>query len=172
MEVKMAESEGYVVYAGEYPDLDTAENDFLAIKELHDADFIGKYDAALFTKKENGKVKIVDTDESSRARGATGGAIAGAVLGVLFPPSIIGMAAGGGAIGAILGHVSGGIPRGDIKELGELLDEGEAGIVLVGESTIEEGLDGMLKNATKEMKKEIDANADDLKKELDAAVQS
>lgn len=167
----MAESDGFVVYAGEYPDLDTAKDDFAAIKGLHKADFIGQYDAALFTKEEGGKVKIIDTDETARARGAKGGIIAGAVLGVLFPPSVLAMAAGGGALGAIIGHVHKGMPRGDIKELGELLDEGEAGIVLVAEMTIEEGLDKMLKQAAKVMKKEIQADADELKKEVDAASQ-
>jgi uncharacterized membrane protein len=168
----MAEPEGSVVYAGEYPDLATAEEDSLALKDLHKADFIGHYDAALFTKEEGGKVKIVDTDESGRARGATGGAIAGAVIGIIFPPSILAMAAGGGILGGILGHVSSGMPRGDIKEIGELLDEGEAGIILVGETTIEEGLEKLLKKANKVLKKEIQANADEMKKELDAAIEA
>jgi hypothetical protein len=36
----------------------------------------------------------------------------------------------GAAIGAISGHVSGGMDRGDLKELGDVLDEGEAGLML------------------------------------------
>jgi len=168
----MTESEGFIVYAGEYPSLEAARDDFAAIKALHKADFVGHYESALFTKEEDGKVKIVDTDETARAHGAVGGAIAGAVLGVIFPPSLLVMAAGGGAMGAVLGHVAKGMPRGDIKEIGDMLDEGEAGIIFVGESTVEAGIDKLMKKASKVMKKEIQADADAMKKELDQAVKT
>ena len=118
-------------------------------------------------RKRSGKVKIVDTDETSRAHGAVGGAIAGAVIGVIFPPSLLVMAAGGGAVGAVIGHVAKGMPRGDIKEIGDMLDEGEAGIIFVGEATVEAGVDKLMKKATKVMKKEIQAEADEMKKALD-----
>lgn len=169
---EMTDSEGMIIYAAQYPNLDTAKADFEGIKALHHADFIGQYDAALFTKEEGGKVKIIDTDETARAHGATGGAIAGAVIGIIFPPSILGLAAGGGVIGAIIGHVHKGMPRKDIKEIGDTLDDGEAGIILVGEATIEEGLDKLLKQAAKVMKSQIQADADEMKRELDAATKS
>ncbi|MHB8793507.1 MAG: DUF1269 domain-containing protein [Thermoleophilia bacterium] len=168
----MAQSDGFIVYAGQYPSLEAAKDDFAAIKALHKADFVGHYESALFTKEENGKVKIVDTDETARAHGAVGGAIAGAVLGVIFPPSLLVMAAGGGALGAIIGHVAEGMPRGDIKEVGEMLDMGEAGIVFVGEPTVEAGVDKLMKKASKVMKKEIQADADEVKKQLDQAVRT
>ncbi len=162
----MVEQEGFVLYAGTYPDLDSARDDFETIKELHKAEFVGHYDAALFTKEEAGKVKIIDTDETSRAHGAEAGAVAGAVIGVLFPPSILLMAAGGGAVGAIIGHVSKGMPRGDIKEIGEMLDTGEAGIIFVGEPTVEAGVDKMMKKASKVLRKEIQDEADEMKESL------
>jgi len=168
----MSESNGFIVYAGQYPSLEAARDDFEGIKALHKADFVGHYDAALFTKEDNGKVKIIDTDETSRAHGAVGGAIAGAVIGVIFPPSLLVMAAGGGALGAVIGHVSKGMPRGDIKEVGEMLDEGEAGIVFVGEPTIEAGAEKLMKKATKVMKKQIQADAEEMKKNLDQAVKT
>ena len=165
----MAEPDGFIVYAAQYPGLDDAEEDFEAIKALHEMNFVGHYDAALFTKEENGKVKIIDTDETSRAHGAVGGAIAGAVIGVLFPPSVLVMAAGGGALGALIGHVSKGMPRGDIKEVGEMLDEGEAGIVFVGETTVEAGVEKLMKKASKVMRKEIKAESKEMKKAMEEA---
>ncbi|MDO8736710.1 MAG: DUF1269 domain-containing protein [Thermoleophilia bacterium] len=168
----MTESDGFIVYAGQYPSLEAAKDDFVAIKALHKADFVGHYESALFTKEEGGKVKIVDTDETARAHGAVGGAIAGAVLGVIFPPSLLVMAASGGAVGAVLGHVAKGMPRGDIKEVGDMLDEGEAGIIFVGEATVEAGVEKLMKKASKIMKKEIQADADEMKKTLDQAVRT
>ncbi|MFA6001994.1 MAG: DUF1269 domain-containing protein [Thermoleophilia bacterium] len=168
----MAESDGYILYAGEYENLDDASEDFAMIKALHREDFVGHYEAALFTKKDNGKVKIIDTDETSRAHGAEAGAIAGAVIGVLFPPSVLLMAAGGGAVGAVIGHVSKGMPRKDIKEVGEMLDEGEAGIIFVGETTVEAGVEKLMKKSNKVMKKEIQAEADEMKAALNEAVKA
>jgi len=81
-------------------------------------------------------------------------------------------AAGGGALGAMIGHVAEGMPRGDIKEVGEMLDEGEAGIVFIGETTVEAGVEKLMTKASKVMKKEIKADANEMKKTLDQAVRT
>jgi uncharacterized membrane protein len=164
----VAKADGMILYAGQYADLDDAKVDFEVIKELHKEKLIGRYDAALFTKTEKGKVKIVDTDESFRARGATVGALGGAVLGLIFPPTLL-LIGGGAALGAVLGHVTMGMPRSDIKELGEMLDEGEAGIILAGEMTVNEFADRLMKKAKKVSKKEIDVDTEELKKDVDEA---
>jgi len=168
----MSESDGFIVYAGQYPSLEAARDDFAAIKALHKTDFIGHYESALFTKEGNSKVKIIDTDETARAHGAVGGAIAGAVIGILFPPSLLFMTAGGGALGAIIGHVAEGMPRSDIKEIGELLDEGEAGIIFVGEATVDAGVENLMSKASKIMKKEMKADTRAIKNTLDQAVKT
>jgi tRNA U54 and U55 pseudouridine synthase Pus10 len=59
-----------------------------------------------------------------------------------------------------------GISRGDAKELGELLDEGEAALVVIGESRLEKQLNKALQRAEKSIEKEIDANGEELKQEL------
>jgi uncharacterized membrane protein len=165
----MAKADGMIMFAAQYADLEPAKEDFQVIKELHHEKLIGKYDAALFTKTEKGKVKIIDTDESYRARGATYGALGGAVLGLIFPPTLL-LIGGGAALGAALGHLSTGMPRGDIKEIGDMLDEGEAGIILIGETTVGEFEDRLMKKAAKVAKKQVDADAEAMKKEIDEAV--
>lgn len=168
----MAESEGYIMYAGQYPSLEAAKDDFAAIKALHRADFVGDYESALFTRKENGKVKIVDTDETSRAHGAVGGVIVGAVIGLIFPVSILLWTASAGLMGAAIGHLSGGMRRSDVKEVGEMLDEGQAGIIFVGESTVDAGVDKLMNKASKVLKKEIKAESKAMKKELEATAKN
>ncbi len=165
----MATEDSLILYAGEYSSLDEAREDFQVIKELHKQKFVGRYEAALFTKEEGGKVKIVDTDETSRAHGAEGGLVVGAVLGVIFPPSLLVMAGAGAGLGAIIGHVAKGMPRGDIKEVGEMLDEGEAGIIYVGEPTVEEGVERLMKKATKVMTKEMKEETKEMKKAMKEA---
>ena len=82
-------------------------------------------------KQDDGKVKIVNKHEQSTRKGGWKGAgwglATGAVL-ALFPAAAIGggliavTTGGGAAIGAIAGHVSKGMTRGDLKDLGERLD--------------------------------------------------
>ena len=166
----MAKADGMILFAGQYADLEIAREDFEVIKALHKEKLIGRYDSALFTKMDGGKVKIIDTDESFRARGATAGALGGAILGLIFPPTLL-LIGGGAALGAAVGHVAGGIPRGYLKELGDMLDEGEAGIILAGEMTVGEFEDRIMKRAAKMSKKEIDVDTEQLKKDVDEAAE-
>ena len=76
------------------------------------------------------------------------------------------------ASGSWAGHLTKGLSRGDIKDLGELLDDGEAGIVVVGVFTPEEGVDRYLGKAAKVLKKQVDADAEEIKKAIDEAVSS
>ncbi len=166
----MAEEEYTLVYAAAYESLDDAKEDFQGIKELHREKWIGKYEAALFTKNEDGSVKIHDQDATGRARGLKLGAVIGAAVGIIFPVTLLVGALAGGGIGLLGGHLTKGLSRGDIKDLGELLDDGEAGIVLVGVFTPEEGVDRYLGKAAKVLKKQVDADAEEIKKAIDEAV--
>jgi len=167
----MAEADGILVFAGQYANLDLATEDFIALKTLKSMDFIGKYEAALFTKTAEGKVKIIDTDATERGAGAKVGAVTGAVLGIIFPPSLLASAAVGAGAGALVGNFMTAMSRKDVKELGELLDDGEAGIVFIGETTLEAGMRKLLKHVAKEMKVQVDDQADEMKRAIDAAVE-
>jgi len=58
--------------------------------------------------------------------------------------------------------------RSDVKEFGELIDTGEAALVIVGETTIEAALAKADLKAEKHMSKELD---DVSSKDIDQAVQ-
>jgi uncharacterized membrane protein len=91
------------------------------------------------------------------------------VVGILFPPSVLGAAALGGLAGGVAGHLRRGMSRGDAKELGELLEDGEAALIVVGESRVEEQLDKALTRAEKSIEKEIDADNEEFRRELEEA---
>ena len=57
--------------------------------------------------------------------------------------------------------------RSDVKELGDVIDVGQAAQLVVGESTIADAIDKAQLKADKHVAKELDANA----KEIDKAVQ-
>jgi uncharacterized membrane protein len=163
----MAESDAIIGYAGIYDDVADATADFEAIKAAHKESWIGTYDAALFEKTPEGKVKVLNTDATQRATGAEIGVIAGVVLGLIFPPGVILSAAAGGGAGAIIGNLFKGFMSGDIKKLAEELEPGQAGVVLVADATFEAGAEKLMKRAKKYAKQEVDAQAKDVKKAID-----
>jgi uncharacterized membrane protein len=156
------------IYAATYTDRADAFADYEGLLELHAAKLVGTYDVALIVKDSGGKVHVAKHEKPTQ-HGAWGGLAVGALVGVVFPPSIIGAAVVGGVVGGVGAHLRKGIGRGDAKELGELLDDGEAALIVIGESRLEEQLDKALTRAVKSIEKEIDADNREFKRELEAA---
>ena len=157
------------MYAGEYESVDEAKADLEELKELHREHVVGTYDAAVLTKTSEGKVKIVDKTEKPTQHGGWAGLAVGAAVGVIFPPSILVSGAIGAGAGALIGHLRGGMSNSDLKEVGEMLDESEAALIVVGEATIERAVDEATSRAKKEMKKEVRADAREMQRTIDAA---
>jgi uncharacterized membrane protein len=155
------------LYAAVYDDVGDAEADYEVVFDLHAAGAIGTFDSAVI-EKEGDEVRVHKTEKPTQ-HGAWTGIAVGAIAGILFPPSIIGGAIVGGAAGGVAGHLWRGMSRGDLKELGEALDEGQAAVIVVGESKIEEQIEKATKRARKLLEKQIDADADELKRELEEA---
>jgi uncharacterized membrane protein len=157
------------LYAGEYENVDDAKADLEVLKELHREHVVGTYDAAVVTKTDDGKVKIVEKIEKPTQHGGWAGMAVGAAMGLIFPPSIlVGGLLGAGA-GALLGHLEGGMSRSDVKEVGEMLEDSEAALIVVGEATIERAVDDATRGAKKELKKEIRADAREMERAVDEA---
>jgi uncharacterized membrane protein len=156
------------IYAATYANSDDAFADYETLLDLHAASLVGTYDVAVITKDEEGKVHV-SKHEKPTQHGAWGGIAVGAVIGVLFPPSVLGAAAVGGIVGGVGAHLRKGMDRSDAKELGEFLDEGQAALIVVGESRVEEQLDKLLERSIKTIEKEIDADSSQLKAELEQA---
>src|SRR6185369_13262543 len=136
----MAPRDTLYVLAAAYDNVPAAVEDYEAVKALYYAvQTSHDFDATVIAKDEAGKVSIVAKHEQPTRHGAAvglGWGLAAGVAAALFPAvGIIGaLTVGGGAgaaIGAITGHASGGMRRDDLKELGEVLDEGEAGLLVV-----------------------------------------
>ncbi|HSK83571.1 MAG TPA: DUF1269 domain-containing protein [Rubrobacter sp.] len=157
------------LYAGEYESVEDAKSDLEELKELHRDKFVGTYDAAVLTKNEEGKVEIVDKIEKPTQHGGWAGFAVGAAIGLIFPPSVLMGGLVGAGAGALIGHLRGGMSNSDLKEVGEMLDESEAALIVVGEATIERGVDEATKRAKKAMKKEVRADAREIEKAIDSA---
>jgi uncharacterized membrane protein len=156
------------LYAGEYDTVDDAKADLELLKELHHEDLVGTYDAAVLTKNEEGKVEIVDKIEKPTQHGGWAGLAVGAAIGLIFPPSVLVSGLAGAGAGALIGHLRGGMSNSDLKEVGELLDESEAALIVVGEMTIERAIEEVTERAKKEMKKEVRADAREIERAIDS----
>jgi uncharacterized membrane protein len=164
----MAMPEDVFIYIGTYPSEDAARADYEIVKEFHVVAAVGTYDAAVVTKDESGRVHI-NKDETATRHAGWGGAAAGAVVGLLFPPAIIGTALVGAAIGGVSGHLWRGMSRSDFKELGEIIDAGEAALVVVGENKLQQTLQTAEFRAEKSVVKELDVSSRDLDKAVQEA---
>ena len=149
----------FLAYVGVYDNPADADTDYEAVKDLHTkAGLIDAYDAAVVVRRADGKVKITRKHETPTRVGGVLGAGAGLATGLviaLFPIAAIGggllaVATGGGAVlGAVAGHAAAGMSRKDLKELGEHLDSGQAGLVVVAVSDMEAKVERAMKQARK-----------------------
>jgi uncharacterized membrane protein len=156
------------VYSGTYGDVKDALADYHAIKSLHtEAGLIDAYDAAVIERTDHGKVKIVKKHETpTRVGGVLGGGVGlatGLVI-ALFPAVAIGgglllaTGAGGAILGSLAGHAAAGMSRNDLKELGEGLDEGQAGLVVVAVADMESKVKKAMARAEKLQAKQLKAD--------------
>jgi uncharacterized membrane protein len=162
----MSKADGVFIYVGTYASEVDARTDYDLVKELHIQGAVGTYDAAVITKDDDGKIHV-NKDETTTRHGAWGGAGVGAFVGILFPPSIIASAVVGAAIGGVSGHLWKGMSRADVKEFGDVIDAGEAALVIVGETKIEAYLEKLELKSTKRATKELEVD----KGKIDQAVQ-
>lgn len=169
----------YMMFAGVYSDEATAEADYQAVKDLYyETNLIDTFDAAVIGKTEDGKVKIYKKHEQPTRHGGWTGAGWGLATGLaiaLFPAAAIGggLLAGttaiGAGVGAIAGHVSGGMNRSDLKELGDQLDAGEAALIVAAASDVADKVKTAISQADEVLSKQAQIDADDLAKEVDDA---
>jgi uncharacterized membrane protein len=155
----------FFVYSGVYSSVDDAIADYDAVHDLHTkAGLIDAYDASVVEHRTDGKVKIVKKHETpTRVGGVLGGGVGlatGLVI-ALFPAAaiggglLLGTAAGGALLGAVAGHAVGGMSRGDLKDIGEALDLGQAGLVVVAVSDMQAKIEAAMKRAQKVAAKQL-----------------
>jgi uncharacterized membrane protein len=121
-----------------------ALHDFQAMDREGSIDLI---DAAVIVRGQDGKVKFEETADPSGKKWAKRGAIAGGLVGLIFPPSIIVGAAVGGGAGGIWGKVRDkGFKDEDLKAAGESLEPGTSAIIAIAEDRVidrlQKGLEG------------------------------
>ena len=168
----------FFAFFATYDDVEDAKADYDAVKALHvEANLIDAYDAAVIEHRADGKVKIVAKHETpTRVGGVLGGGVGlatGLVI-ALFPAAaigtglLVGTAAGGALLGSLAGHAAAGMSRKDLKEAGEHLDEGTAGLVVVAVSDMQSKVERALAHAAKVEAKQLEADEAEIEKDAAA----
>jgi uncharacterized membrane protein len=89
---------------------------------------------AVLSKGANGRLELERHDSSAKHR-AWGGAMLGGVLTLVAPPvGAAAMAAGAGAgagAGGLVSHFRHTLPKDDVREISNLLEVGESGLIVV-----------------------------------------
>jgi uncharacterized membrane protein len=169
----------FVLIANQYETEADALADYDAVRQVYaELGSSEDCDAAVITRTPDGQVEIVKTTESPTREWAEKGLLGGLAFGVLtavFPP--VGLGAGllvggsvGAALGAVTGHAVGGVSVADLKSLGELLEEGTSGLVVVAATGVEARVSAAITRPTKQVKADLDRDA--LRKEIEARKQS
>jgi len=136
-EVIMAKEMDLALYVAVYESVDLAKADLDAIEQLHKNDLVGTFDAAI-VDKENGKPHIVTRMARPMVR----------------------------VIPDFFGDDFAWLKYDELHESAAELNASEAGLIVVGEPTLDKAFDKAVTHATKTLKHVVDATADELAKEM------
>jgi uncharacterized membrane protein len=153
------------LYIAAYGDPKAAEHDWNDIKTLAKEDLIDVEGLMLVSRESDGKIHVKDNAHDVR-KGAAVGAVAGVVVGAIFPPAILGSA----VVGAVAGGGIGGLrDRKKKKEIREdvenVLPPNSSGIVVLFREKWMEQVESVLAAADHLTKHEVDDESAEAVKE-------
>jgi uncharacterized membrane protein len=120
----------YTLFVADFTDPDAAWAAYEALKSIEDGQRVAIEGVVVVKKGADGKLEVQKVTDHSTRSGLKWGVVGGVVLGVLFPPSIIGSAAAFGVAGAAVGKARELHHRGELaQELEDVIEPGHSGIL-------------------------------------------
>jgi uncharacterized membrane protein len=130
-----------IAFIATYDDVADARQDYQEVKQAHNQGLIGEYDAAIVWKNDKGKIEIDSVGDEASRKWLWAGLGVGALIGLIFPPSILATSAIGALAGAVIGKFRDGISQGDLEQIGEALTGDNAALVVVSQDRVAEALE-------------------------------
>jgi uncharacterized membrane protein len=120
----------YTLLVADFNDTGSALSAYEALKEVEDGRHVEIESVLVVTRDAAGQVKVETVTDPSTRRGLAWGIVGGVVLGIFFPPSIIGSAIVLGAGGAAVGKAREVHHRKELAdELQDAIEPGHSGIL-------------------------------------------
>lgn len=120
----------YTLFVADFSDTKSAMDAYYALTAIEDGRTVEIEGAIVVRREDDGKMVVQTVTDHSTKSGLKWGVLGGVVLGVLFPPSIIGSAVVLGAGGAAIGKVREAHHRSQLAdELADAIPPGHSGIV-------------------------------------------
>jgi len=155
----------YTLFVADFNDTETALEAYEALKEIEDGATVEIEGVLVVKKGEDGSLEVQKVTDHSTRRGLGWGVVGGVVLGVLFPPSIIGSAVVLGAGGAAVGKARNLHHKKEIaEELQDAIAPGHSGLIALVSDPGEVRIRKALEKADVIVERAVDKTvADDLK---------
>ena len=155
----------YTLFVADFNDTETALEAYEALKEIEDGTTVEIEGVLVVKKNAEGELEVQKVTDHSTRRGLGWGVLGGVVLGVLFPPSIIGSAVVLGAGGAAIGKARNLHHKKEIAdELQDAIAPGHSGIIALVSDPGEVRIRKALEKADAIVERAVDKTvADDLK---------
>lgn len=155
----------FTLFVADFDDTEVALEAYELLKEVEDGATVEIEGVLVVKRDEDGTLTVQKVTDHSTRRGLGWGVVGGVVLGVLFPPSIIGSAVVLGAGGAAIGKAREVHHKKELaEELQDAIAPGHSGIIALVSDPGEIRIRKALEKADRVVEKAVDKSvADDLK---------
>ena len=126
----------YALIVARYPTMDDAQAAYDLLRQLEQTTSLRIDGVVVASADADGKVTLGKVTEHSTREGIRWGLVGGVALGLIFPPSILAGAVGGGALGAAIGKIRNlSARKGLAQELEGVMKPNTAGVIALVEDT-------------------------------------
>ncbi len=155
----------YTLIVADFGDVSTALEAYEALKEAEDGTSVEIEGVLVVARNAEGVLEVQKVTDHSTRRGLGWGVVGGVLLGVIFPPSILGSAVVAGAAGAGVGALRERHHKKELaEELQDAIEPGHSGLVALVSDPGEIKIRKALEKADRVVEKAVDqVVADDLK---------
>lgn len=155
----------YTLIVADFGDQSTALEAYEALKEAEDGTSVEIEGVLVVARNAEGVLEVQKVTDHSTRRGLGWGVVGGVLLGVIFPPSILGSAVVAGAAGAGVGALRERHHKKELaEELQDAIEPGHSGLVALVSDPGEIKIRKALEKADRVVEKAVDqVVADDLK---------